>query len=118
LCSRSVKFVLRKEKNQKILFSPLQSEFAKQKLKALHVNENTDSMVLIENEKVYVRSSAALRSTRYMKGLWPLMMIFLIVPKFIRDGIYDYIAKNRITWFGAAEYCEMMTPELRKRFLE
>lgn len=113
-----MKFVLKKEKDEKILFSPLQSEFAKQKLKAFHVSEDADTMVLIENNKVHTRSSAALRTTKYLKGLWPLMMVFLIVPKFIRDGIYSYIAKHRITWFGSAEYCGMMTPELKKRFLE
>jgi predicted DCC family thiol-disulfide oxidoreductase YuxK len=113
-----VKFVLKKEKNEKIIFSPLQSEFAKRKLKAFQVSEEADTMVLIENNKVYTRSSAALRATRYLKGVWPLMMGFLIIPKFIRDGIYNYVARNRITWFGSAEYCEMLTPELRKRFLE
>jgi len=118
LCSRSVKFVLKKEKNEKLLFSPLQSEFAKKKLKELGASENIETMVLIENDKIYFRSSAALRTAKYLKGLWPLMMVFLIVPKFIRDRVYDYIAKNRITWFGSAEYCEMMTPELKNRFIE
>jgi predicted DCC family thiol-disulfide oxidoreductase YuxK len=113
-----VKFVLKKEKKDVLLFSPLQSEFAKQKLKELHASENIETMVLLENNKVYFKSSAALRSTKYLKGLWPLMMGFLIVPKFIRDAVYNYIAKNRITWFGSADYCEMMTPDLRKRFLE
>jgi predicted DCC family thiol-disulfide oxidoreductase YuxK len=118
LCSRSVKFVLKKEKKDELFFSPLQSEFAKQKLKELHVSGNTETMVLLENNKIYFRSTAALRTTKYLKGLWPLMMGFLIVPKFIRDAVYSYIAKNRITWFGSADYCGMITPELKKRFLE
>jgi predicted DCC family thiol-disulfide oxidoreductase YuxK len=77
-----------------------------------------DSMVLSENGKIYTQSSAALRITKYLKGLWPIMTIFLIVPPFIRNAIYSYIAKNRITWFGSADYCEMMTPELKNRFTE
>lgn len=77
-----------------------------------------DSMVLLEKGKVYLQSSAALRVTKYLKGLWPMMMVFIIIPPFIRNFIYDYIARNRITWFGIADYCEMMTPELKKRFLE
>lgn len=118
LCNRSVKFVLRKEKDQKLIFSPLQSEFAKKTLQPFHLENNMDSMVLLENGKVHLRSSAALRVTKYLKGLWPMMMMFIIVPPFIRNAVYNYIAKNRITWFGTADYCEMMTPELNKRFLE
>lgn len=113
-----MRFVLRKEKNKELYFSPLQSAFAKQKLKEFGGLDDTDTMVLLENNKVHIKSSAALRTTKYLKGFWPLMMGFLIVPKFIRNRIYDYIAKNRITWFGTADYCEMMTPELKKRFLE
>lgn len=118
LCNRSVKFVLRKEKKHELIFSPLQSEFAKRTLAPFNLEGKMDSMVLLENGKVHLRSSAALRVTKYLKGLWPGMLAFLIVPSFIRNFIYDYIAKNRITWFGSADYCEMMTPELKKRFLE
>lgn len=118
LCNRSVKFVLRKEKDQTLFFSPLQSEFAKNILKEKNFTQNLDTMMLLQNGKIYLRSSAALRVTKYLKGLWPLMRIFLIVPPFIRNFIYNYIAKNRITWFGIADYCDIMTPELKKRFLE
>ena len=118
LCNRSVKFVLRKEKNSELTFSPLQSEFAKKTLAPFNLDGKMDSMVLLENGKVYLRSSAALRVTKYLKGLWPGFLAFLIVPPFIRNFIYNFIAKNRIIWFGTADYCEMMTPELKKRFLE
>ena len=118
LCNRSVKFVLRKEKNQELIFSPLQSEFAKKTLAPFNLGDNLDSMILFKNGKVYLKSSGALRVTNYLKGLWPSAMLLLIVPSFLRNFIYDYIAKNRITWFGTANYCEMMTPELKKRFLE
>ncbi len=118
LCNRSVKFVLRKEKNSELIFSPLQSEFAKKTLQPFNLENNMDSMVLLENGKIYLRSSAALRVTKFLKGLWPLMMSFIVVPPFVRNSVYNYVAKNRITWFGNADYCEMMTPELRKRFLE
>ena len=118
LCNRSVKFVLRKERNNELSFSALQSEFAKKILKENNITENLDTMVLLENGKIYLRSSAALRLTKYMKGLWPLMMIFIVVPPFIRNAVYNYVAKNRITWFGMANYCDLMTPELKKRFLE
>lgn len=118
LCNRSVKFVLKKEKDHALLFSPLQSDFAKKTLAPFNLENKLDSLVLLENGKVYTESSGALRVTKYLRRLWPLMMAFLIVPPFIRNAVYKYIAKNRITWFGTADYCEMMTPELKKRFLE
>jgi predicted DCC family thiol-disulfide oxidoreductase YuxK len=118
LCNRSVKFVLRKEKNHELFFSPLQSEFAKKTLQKFNLENKADTMLLLENGKINFQSSAALRSTKYLKGLWPAMMMFIIVPPFIRNAIYNYIAKNRITWFGIADYCDMMTPELKKRFIE
>jgi predicted DCC family thiol-disulfide oxidoreductase YuxK len=118
LCNRSVKFIMRKEKNDQLFFSPLQSDFAKGILEEYKVEADADSMMLLEKGKIYLRSSAALRSTKYLKGLWPLSQVFLIVPKFIRDAVYNFIARNRISWFGKADHCEMMTPELRRRFLE
>ena len=77
-----------------------------------------NSIVLIENGKADTKSGAALRICKYLKGGWPLMMGFIIVPPFIRNAVYDYIAKNRIKWYGNSDYCEMITSELKKRFLE
>jgi len=118
LCNRSVKFVLRKEKNAELSFSPLQSEFAKNILKEKNITQDLNTMMLLENGTLYDRSSAALRVTKYLKGLWPLMGVFLIVPPFLRNFFYNILSKNRITWFGISDYCEMMTPELKKRFIE
>ncbi len=117
LCNRSVKLILRKEKNHDLFFCALQSDIGKEILKHFELEDNADTMVLIKNGKAYLRSGAALRVTGYMKGLWPLMMGFLIIPAFLRNDVYDYVAAQRITWYGTADYCEMMTPELRHRFL-
>jgi predicted DCC family thiol-disulfide oxidoreductase YuxK len=87
LCNRSVKFVLRKEKDQELIFSPLQSEFSKKTLQSFNLKDNMDTMVLLENGKIYLRSSAALRITKYLKGLWPLLLVWIIVPTFIRNAI-------------------------------
>jgi len=119
LCNWCVKYVLKKEKKNKILrFAALQSDFGQKALEHFNLKGKTDSIVLIENGKTHIKSGAALRMNKYMRSLWPLMMGLLIVPPFIRDFVYDYIAKNRITWFGTSDYCDMMTPELKKRFLE
>lgn len=116
LCNRSVKFILKKERAPYLLLSPLQSEKGKSLLNQFQLKDKADSIVYIKNNKAYLKSGAVLRLCLQLKGLWPLMIIFIIVPTFIRDAIYDYIAKNRIKWFGTADYCEMMTAETRGRF--
>ncbi len=118
MCNRSIKFILRKEKQSELFFAALQSDFGKNILKQFGLEGKADSIVLIENGIAHTKSGAALRICKYLKGGWPLMLGFIIVPPFIRNAIYDYIAKNRIKWYGTTEYCEMMRPELKKRFLE
>lgn len=115
LCNHSVKFILKKEKSNDLLFSPLQSEFAKSQLKKFNIQ--TDSIVYIHKNKAYTKSGAVLRLCLRLKYMWPLIAVFLIVPSFIRDFVYDCIAKNRIAWFGSTEYCEVMTKEVKERFV-
>lgn len=116
LCNRSVKFLIRKERKPELFFSPLQSAYGKSLLEKYGIS--TDSIVYLHNNKAYTKSGAALRLCLRLKGLWPLMIVFMIVPYFIRDFVYDYIAKNRITWFGSTGYCEVMTEETKQRFAE
>ena len=99
-------------------FASLQSDVAQKLL--FHNNLRLDDLrtfVLIENRKIYTQSTAALRVFRQLDGLWPLMYGFIIVPRFIRDGIYNWISKNRYRWFGKKETCMIPTPELKSKFL-
>jgi predicted DCC family thiol-disulfide oxidoreductase YuxK len=73
--------------------------------------------VFIENGTAYQRSTAALKVCRYLRGLWPLCYGLIIVPPFIRDAIYNFIAHNRYKWFGRKDECMIPTPELKQRFL-
>ena len=119
LCTHSVQFVLNHEKNKNIQFASLQSSIGKKLLQQHAINPNkVDSLVLIINEKVYIKSSGALQLTKYLKGLYPLLFVFIIVPAFIRNAVYDYVARNRYKWFGKSDNCMMPTPELKNRFLE
>lgn len=77
-----------------------------------------ESVILIENGRTYDRSSAALRIAKKLNGLWPLLYIFIIVPKPIRDAVYNLIGRNRYKWFGKTEACMIPTPEVRSRFLD
>ncbi len=117
-CNSSVSFVIRHDKKGTIKFTPLQSLAAKQLLEQYKLPvDGMDTFVFIENGKVFTRSTAALKICRYLNALWPALYILIIVPKFLRDSIYNYIAKNRYRWFGKKEECMIPTPELRKRFL-
>ncbi len=99
------------------MFASLQSSEAKKLLSDLHFTIDGSSFILIENNVVYERSTAALRIARKLKGLWPLLYMFMIVPKFIRDSVYNFISKNRYKWFGKKDECMIPTQELKTKFL-
>ena len=118
LCTGAVKFVIKRDNRNQFLFASLQSEEGKQILEEHTFRENKmNSFFLVENGKVYDRSTAALRVVRKLTGLWPLLYGFIIVPAFIRDGFYNWIAKNRYQWFGKKVECMIPTPELKAKFL-
>jgi predicted DCC family thiol-disulfide oxidoreductase YuxK len=118
LCNTAVQFVIRRDNSNHFLFASLQSEEGKKILAKNDLPENAmNSFILVENGKVYDRSTAALKVVRRLKGMWRFLYGFIIVPKFIRDGIYQVISKNRYQWFGKKNECMIPTPELKARFL-
>jgi predicted DCC family thiol-disulfide oxidoreductase YuxK len=118
LCNGAVNFVIKRDSGNVFKFASLQEKQGTLLLKKHAIDaRKLDSIVLIENDSVYTKSSAALRIARKLSKLWPLFFIFIIIPSFIRDGIYDFIAKNRYKWFGKKEQCMIPTPGLREKFL-
>ena len=118
LCNGAVNFVIKRDPGNVFKFAPLQEKQGALLLKTHAIDiQKLDSIVLIENGNVYTKSSAALRIARKMSNLWPLFFVLLIIPSFIRDGVYDFIAKNRYKWFGKKEQCMIPTPGLREKFL-
>ncbi len=81
------------------------------------LSNEMNTFILVENGKIYDKSTAALKIARKLKGFWRLLYGFIVVPKFIRDAVYNIISKNRYQWFGRQDECMMPTPELRARFL-
>ena len=117
-CNGAVNFTIKRNKDKTIKFAPLQSEAGRELVKQYGLPENDmRSFLFIENEKMYNRSTAALRVCRHLKGLWPLCYAFNIVPPYIRNGVYDFIAKNRYKWFGQKEECMVPSADVRARFL-
>lgn len=117
-CNGAVNFVIKRDEKALIQFAPLQSEKGRMFSRQFGFSEeDMKTFLFIEDGRVYTKSTAALRVCRYLGALWPLCYGFIIVPKFIRDGMYNWIAKNRYKWFGKKETCMMPTPEIRTRFI-
>lgn len=118
LCSGSVQFILKRDKKKRFLFASLQSNFGKELLKQSDLPANNyNSFVLMEDGNIFTRSTAALKIFQQLKR-WKWVKIFWIVPKFIRDAIYNLIAKNRYKWFGKKKECWLPAPDLKERFLD
>lgn len=114
LCARSVRFVLRHDRQGHYRFASLQSGSAAELLAG---TDPPDSVVLLEHGAVYTRSTAALRIARGLSGLWPLCYAFILVPRPLRDAVYRWVARRRTRWFGRQEYCAVPAPEWKERFL-
>jgi predicted DCC family thiol-disulfide oxidoreductase YuxK len=118
LCNASVQFVIERDPTAIFRFASLQSDAGQAILAKNALNtEGLNSIILVENDVVYDRSTAALRIAKRLSGGIQLVAVFLIVPKFIRDFFYKIIAKNRYRWFGKQESCWLPTKELKARFL-
>jgi len=118
LCNRSVQTIIKADKKDHFRFASLQSDTAKELLK--HANlpeEHLDSIVLLDRGKFYTHSDAALHSARQLGGAWALLFGFMIIPRFIRDAVYNWIARNRYRWFGEKDQCWIPTPDLKAKFI-
>lgn len=117
LCSSSVQFILKRDKKNQFLFSSLQSEYGQRILEQHHLPlSNFNSFVLLDGGKLFTRSSGALRMLKYLGGGWQLLYGFIIVPKFLRDAVYNFIAVNRYKWFGKKNECWLPRPEWKEKF--
>jgi len=119
LCNASVQFVIKHDTKDLFRFIPLQSDLGQKILNHIGINrQNTDSIVLYEPGKAYFyKAEAALKIVSEFGGMYKLLNIFSLFPKFICDAIYDYIAKNRYRWYGKQDVCMMPNPELATKFL-
>lgn len=118
LCDKSVQFIIKWDPQGHYKFASLQSDAGQKILQAYRIPENINSFILIEGDRYFIKSTAALRVCRNLEGLWKLMYVFLIVPRPIRDFFYNVVAQNRYKWFGEKDSCMLPSPALKKRFLE
>ncbi|WP_372769019.1 thiol-disulfide oxidoreductase DCC family protein [Lutibacter sp.] len=119
LCNASVNFVIRHDKKGQFLFASFQSDAAKEILLQYNLkNLKIDTIILIEGNEVYYKSTAALLIAKHLEGRFKLLFGFIIVPKFLRDWIYSFISNHRYNWFGKRGSCMIPSLKLKNRFIK
>ncbi|GEL78539.1 thiol-disulfide oxidoreductase DCC family protein [Tenuibacillus multivorans] len=118
LCNGLVQFILKRDQRDHFRFASLQGETGQQLLKEKRISTDLDSFIYISDKRVYTKSSAALQVVKHLPGLWKGLYIFVVIPKFIRDWLYAFVATNRYKWFGKQDYCMMPKPEYKQKFLD
>lgn len=118
LCNGWVGFVVRRDPHMRFRFASLQSDFGAGVM-ARHglPPDYLGSILLLENGELFVKSDAVLRIVRGLRPPWPLLGMLMVVPRAIRDVVYDWVARNRYRWFGKREACMLPSPENAGRFL-
>lgn len=119
LCNSSVQFVIRHDKKEQFKFASLQSVAGQSLLhKGNFATKKLDSFVLISEGQYFTQSTAALKVLKILGGRWAALYVFILVPAFIRNAVYNFISKNRYRWFGKREECMLPSLQLKKRFLD
>ena len=120
LCNHAVDFVLSHERSPTLRFASLQSEAGRALLATRGVSlpdGDPDTIMLVDGDRVWQRSDAALRVARRLRFPWSFVGFFGWVPRVVRDGVYRFIASHRYRWFGKSETCRVATPAEKARFL-
>lgn len=120
LCSRFVAFCLKRDPEGRLKFASAQSEVGRRVLASLGLPDDTldRTILLLEDQVVYTRSTAVLRALRHLKGPARWLYPLILVPKILRDPVYDVVARNRIRWFGRLDACLVPSPQTRDRFID
>ena len=119
LCTGLVQFVIQRDSKNKFRFASLQSPVATKLLGAeTTTKDQLETMILIEDGQIYRKSTAALRTTKHLNKFWPAFTILLVIPRPLRDMVYDWIGKRRYRFFGKREVCWQPNADLKDRFLD
>ena len=118
LCHGVVRFVLDHDREARFRFAPLQSEVGRALLARFGLDADAlDAVVLIDETGAHLRSDAALRVARRLGPPWSWLGPLAMIPRPLRDAVYDFIARHRYRWFGKKDACPLPRPEWRERFL-
>ncbi len=120
LCNAAVQWVIKRDQQEQFRFASLQSEAGRSMLMSRFPEKSKipESVLLEIDGMLYAKSSAAIKLLQMLGGVYKLSVIAWVVPRFIRDAVYDFIARNRYKWYGKRDNCMLPTPELKSRFLD
>lgn len=118
LCNGVVQFIIRHDKNDQFRFASLQGEEGRLYLSKFNITDDLNSFVLIDQHKVYTRSTGALLVCRYLGSPFKYLYNLIVIPRLIRDAIYKLISQNRYRWFGKKAACMIPTPATKSKFLD
>lgn len=119
LCNSTVLWIIKHDPKRQFRFASLQGDYGQQVLKQFHLPPDAlNSFILLKDNQIYTKSTGALKVAKALNGLWPMLYIFIIIPAFIRNSVYDLIAKNRYRWFGKKESCTIPSPALKDLFYD
>lgn len=118
LCNGYIQWIIKRDPEGIFRFTSLQSEIGQDLLQKHQLDtKDLSTVVLIQNNKAYTHSNVALHMFKMLGGAWSLLYVFKIIPRPLRDAVYNIIARNRYKWFGEKTECMIPTPELQSRFL-
>jgi len=118
LCNGSVVFIIKRDHKDVFRFAAIQSDIGQRLIEKYQIDTSkVDSILLLDGDSYDVKSTAALKIARQLKGGYPLLYGFMILPAFFRNWVYDIIARYRYNWFGKKESCMIPTPELSEKFI-
>jgi len=118
-CNGTVRLIIKIDPRGKFRFASLQSATGQRLLKQFHLPDNElNTVVLIEGGRAFTRSEVVFQVVRKVGGIWLVLFLFKIIPRPVRDAVYDWVARNRYKWFGRKAACPVPPAEVRERFLE
>lgn len=119
LCNGLILFVIKRDKKKIFKFASLQSVSGQKVLEKLNIKPDVmETIIYFSNNKYYTKSTAILQILKDLGGVWQLMFVFILVPRFIRNFMYSIIANSRYKVFGKRNKCAIPTPDVSERFLE
>lgn len=119
LCNNTAQYIIKHDKNNVFMFAPLQGEAGKKIIDNYNIDTSKTDSIILYNEKngIVYKSTAALKIASKLTFPIKLLSVFLFIPPFIRNWVYDFIAKNRYRWFGKKDACMIPTDNLKSKFI-
>jgi len=119
LCDSTVQFIIKHDKKDIFRFVAIQSDLGQKIIKYISIDTSkTDSIILYEpGHSYYYKAEAAIKIIGQLGGIYSMISVFSVIPKWLSSKVYDYIARNRYKWYGKKDECMIPTPELKAKFL-